>query len=42
MDITKMIAELHEDRDLVDRAILTMERLARGGAKRRGQDFKQI
>jgi hypothetical protein len=37
MDITNMLTELHADRDLVDQAILTLERLARGGAPRRGR-----
>lgn len=40
MHIAKMLAELHEDRDLVDRAILTLERIARGGANRRGRPPK--
>jgi hypothetical protein len=39
MDITKMLAELHADRDLIDQAILTLERLARGGAPRRGREL---
>jgi len=40
MDIAKMLAELHSDRQLIDQAILTLERLARGGAKRRGRPPK--
>jgi hypothetical protein len=42
MDITKMLAELHEERDHVDEAILVLSRLARGGAKRRGRPPKWI
>jgi hypothetical protein len=40
MDITKMLAELHEERDHVDEAILVLSRLAQGGAKRRGRPPK--
>jgi hypothetical protein len=40
MDITKMLAELHADREIIDQVILTLERLARGGAKRRGRPPK--
>jgi hypothetical protein len=32
MNITKMLAELRADRELIAQAILTRERLARGGA----------
>lgn len=42
MDITNMLAELHADRDLIDRAILTLEQLARGGAPRRGRPPKWL
>jgi hypothetical protein len=40
MDITKMLTELHEERDHVDEAILVLSRLALGGAKRRGRPPK--
>jgi hypothetical protein len=40
MDINKMLAELHEERDHVDEAILVLSRLARGGAPRRGRPPK--
>jgi hypothetical protein len=35
MDINKMIAELREEREQVEEAILTLERLARGRGRRR-------
>jgi len=37
MAITKMLAELHEERDHVDEAILVLSRLAAGAPKRRGR-----
>jgi hypothetical protein len=37
MDINKMIAELREEREQVEEAILTLERLARGRGCRRGR-----
>jgi hypothetical protein len=37
MDITQILAELRQEREHLDRAILTIERLALGGAKRRGR-----
>jgi hypothetical protein len=40
MDITKMLAELHEERDHVDEAILVLSRLAAGAPKRRGRPPK--
>ena len=40
MDIVKMIAELHEERDHVDEAILVLSRLAAGAPKRRGRPPK--
>jgi hypothetical protein len=40
MNITKMLAELHEDRDHIDEAILVLSRLARGGTPRRGRPPK--
>lgn len=40
MDFVKMLAELRTQRDQVDEAIITLERLARGGGKRRGRPPK--
>jgi hypothetical protein len=37
MDIKKMIAELREEREQVEEAILTLERLARSRGRRRGR-----
>jgi hypothetical protein len=37
MDITKMLAELRQEREAIEEAILTLERLARGRGKRRGR-----
>ena len=37
MDITKMLAELRQEREQIEEAILTLERLARGQGKRRGR-----
>jgi hypothetical protein len=37
MDINKMLAELRLEREHVEEAILTLERLARGRGKRRGR-----
>ena len=37
MDINKMIAELREEREQVDEAILTLERLAKSRGRRRGR-----
>jgi hypothetical protein len=34
MDTTKMLAELHEERDHIDEAILVLSRLAAGAPKR--------
>ena len=42
MDITKMIGELRTERELVDQAILTLERLARGGHRSRGRPPKWL
>ena len=36
MDLTKMIADLHADRDAIDEAILVVERLAAGRLKTTG------
>ncbi|MBI4906405.1 MAG: hypothetical protein HY820_22435 [Acidobacteria bacterium] len=37
MDVNKMLQELREEREQIDEAILTLERLARGRGKRRGR-----
>jgi DNA invertase Pin-like site-specific DNA recombinase len=37
MEITKMLAELHAEREQIDEAIMTLERLARGRGRRRGR-----
>ena len=42
MDITKMLAELHEERDHIDQAILVLSRLAAGAPRRRGRPPKWL
>jgi hypothetical protein len=37
MDINKMLAELRTEREQLEEAIMTLERLARGRGKRRGR-----
>lgn len=37
MDISKMLAELRQEREAIEEAIITLERLARGRGKRRGR-----
>ena len=37
MDVVKMLAELRQEREHIEEAILTLERLARGRGKRRGR-----
>ncbi|MCU1334779.1 MAG: hypothetical protein JWO19_360 [Bryobacterales bacterium] len=37
MDVMKMLAELRQERDQLEEAILTLERLARGRGRRRGR-----
>ena len=37
MDITTILEELRQERDQLSQAILSVERLALGGAKRRGR-----
>jgi hypothetical protein len=37
MDVTKMLADLRQEREQIEEAILTLERLARGRGKRRGR-----
>jgi hypothetical protein len=37
MDISKILAEMRLERERLEEAILSLERLAAGGAKRRGR-----
>ncbi len=37
MDVAKMLAELRQEREHIEEAIMTLERLARGRGKRRGR-----
>jgi hypothetical protein len=37
MEVTKVIAELRKERDQIEEAIVSLERLARGGGARRGR-----
>ena len=37
MDVAKMLVELRQEREHIEEAILTLERLARGRGKRRGR-----
>jgi hypothetical protein len=37
MDVIKMLAELRQERDQLEEAILTLERLAQGRGRRRGR-----
>lgn len=37
MDVTKMLAELKSEREQIEEAILSLERLARGRGNRRGR-----
>jgi hypothetical protein len=37
MDVAKMLAELRQERESIEEAILTLERLAQGRGKRRGR-----
>lgn len=37
MDINKMLADLRTEREQIEEAIMTLERLARGRGKRRGR-----
>lgn len=37
MDVLKMLAELRQERESIEEAIVTLERLARGQGKRRGR-----
>jgi hypothetical protein len=40
MNVLNMIAELRAEREQIEHVILTLERIARGGAKRRGRPPK--
>jgi hypothetical protein len=37
MDVAKMLSDLRQEREALEEAILTLERLARGRGKRRGR-----
>jgi hypothetical protein len=37
MDVLKMLADLRQEREQIEEAIVTLERLARGQGKRRGR-----
>jgi hypothetical protein len=37
MDVMKMLADLRQEREQLEEAILTLERLARGRGRRRGR-----
>jgi hypothetical protein len=37
MDVLKMLADLRQERESIEEAIVTLERLARGQGKRRGR-----
>jgi hypothetical protein len=37
MDVTKILAELRQEREQIEEAILSLERLARGRGRRRGR-----
>ena len=37
MDVTKMLDELRQEREQIEEAIITLERLAQGRGKRRGR-----
>ncbi len=37
MDVTKMLTDLREEREQIEEAIVSLERLARGRGKRRGR-----
>ncbi len=37
MDINKMLAELRQEREQIEEAVMTLERLARGRGRRRGR-----
>ena len=37
MDVLKMLADLRQEREQIEEAIMTLERLARGHGRRRGR-----
>ena len=37
MDVTKIIADLRQEREQIEEAIISLERLARGRGRRRGR-----
>ena len=37
MDVVKILADLRQEREQIEEAIMTLERLARGRGKRRGR-----
>jgi hypothetical protein len=37
MDVMKMLADLRQEREQIEQAIMTLERLARGRGRRRGR-----
>ncbi len=37
MDVSKILSELREEREQIEEAIISLERLARGRGKRRGR-----
>jgi hypothetical protein len=37
MDVAKMLTDLRQEREAIEEAIMTLERLARGRGKRRGR-----
>ena len=37
MDVTKMLVDLRQEREQIEEAIMSLERLARGRGKRRGR-----
>jgi hypothetical protein len=37
MDVTKILADLRQEREQIEEAILSLERLARGRGRRRGR-----
>lgn len=37
MDVTKILADLRQEKDQLEEAIMSLERLARGRGKRRGR-----
>jgi hypothetical protein len=37
MDVTKILADLRQEREQIEEAIMTLERLARGRGRRRGR-----